>query len=1318
MATIIKLPSSGREPAEPRGSGSNQFNLAFPLSPAQERIWRADQQNPGDPAYNCAFRWSLTGPLDIPVLERAFDEIVCRHEILRATFTQIAVDPVQLIAPSVDLKVDIHDLRSVPESERESEIDRICTEEATRGFDIGTGPLIRVGIVRSEEQRHFLLLTLHLLISDGWSIRVIMGELQKLYSAFSEGRASPLPELSIQYPDYVVWKREGQAERAHGDQLAHWKSKLVSYRRLEVPGDLTPESEFTRNSDIVSLELPRELTDALNALSNRQGGTMFTTVLAACDALLSRYTGETDIAVGSELAGRNRTELEGLVGLFINHVVFRTDASGDPWFPELAERVRDTTWEIFANQDVAFEDVIKARKVDGETCPEPFVHVNFNCYRAYGGSSNYVLEPANIHVVPIPSISQGALYRLNFFMVERESGWRLSIDYNKDLYSRQLALQMLENFQELLVEIAANPERRISEFQLSGLPAYGKSSLLAVAATTPAAAATTAAGDGAADEEFYTLPASVVQERFWLLAKLDPSSPKFHMRATVRLTGSLSQDALERSFQSLVDRHEILRTTFAEEDGGLVQVIASRKKFSLSTVTLAEISAVDREENLQELLHEEARHPFDLEHGPLFRACLFCLQPNDFVLIITTHHIIADGWSQRVVQQELWAMYEALAGNRQPSLAPLSIQYADFAAWQKDWLRSQEANEHLNYWLKQLEGPLRILDFPTDHPPALRVSSNGGIESLSVPADLMQALKQLSRSEGVTMFTLTLACFAILISRCSNQANMVIGSPVANRKPETESLIGPFAGPIPFRFDLSDNPTLHDVLKRVSQVSLEALDHSDLPFEALIKQLRMQSVNGRTAFFQFYFLYQAAFLQPHMLPALTVTPMPTFSVGTPFELQLAMIERPDEVHVNVEYNADLFDPGSIQALLQYYEMLLRAMVSNPNWHVADLAAPAVGESFRGSSNVTAEANRRYEAPRNDDEIKLTEIWQDILNVPQIGVHDNFFELGGHSLLAAQLVSQVKAQFGITIDLSLLMVAPTIEQLTGKLRHSLQKDQSHIVAIREAGVKPPLFCIHGGGGHLLDYRDMIESLPEDQPIYGLRASDVNEAYPETVEELAEQYLLEIQGVQEHGPYQICGLSFGGLVAYEIARKLADKGERVGLIALFDTGNWAYYRNLPAAKMAQFRRTYIIDRLKKYGRNLVQGRFDDLAADARQFVTSRLNAVLWKTSRQVSRLMNRPVPQFVRSSIVVFSAVGQNYSPKPYPGRILLFRAEGRTAEYGDDLTLGWTDIAQDGVVVREVPGSHLSIMRKPQVDHLVRQLTPHLAGAPDGGAPQI
>ncbi|MGJ4940736.1 condensation domain-containing protein [Bradyrhizobium sp. HKCCYLS1011] len=1302
MATIIKLPQLNADIGECLEPANSQVSLVFPLSAAQERVWRADRDNPGDSAYNVAFRWSLKGPLDISIVERAFNEIVARHEILRASFTVIGVDPVQLIAPSAKIDLKFHDVRSLEDCDQQ--VDDLCRTEATRGFEIEAGPLLRVTVIRVEEQHYLLLLTAHLLVADGWSIRVMMDELRQLYRAFSEGQASPLPELVVQYPDYVIWQRERAEDAEREAQLAYWKSSLKNYRRLEVPGDREPPAQPGRDSDIVSRELRRELTDTLNQQSNRRGGTMFVTVLSALCVLLKRYTGRDDIAVGSELAGRNRTELEALVGLFINHVVIRTDVAGDPRFIDLADRVRDAMLEIFANQDVPFEDVIKARAADRDIDPEPFFVVNFNCYRAYGGSSNSVIEPAKIQVTPIPSISQGALYRLNFFMVERESGWRLSIDFNKHYYSREFAQGLLDDFCGLLEQISSGPELRASEFVVSGPQAAQGSPVSETQEPMPS-------NDAA--EEFCTMPASVAQERFWLLARLDPNSAKFHMRATVRLTGSVSTNVLQASFQHLVDRHEILRTTFAEYEGELVQVISARQAFALSVADLTQIADAERESRLQELLQEEARQPFDLERGPLFRACLFVLGTAEAVLLITTHHIIVDGWSQRVIQDELWANYEALAGNRPAHLAPLSIQYADFASWQQDWLKSPEASAHLDHWLTRLKDPLDVVDFPTDRPPAARMTAKGGIESLSLPAELIQDLKRVAKAEGVTMFALSLACFAILLSRYSEQPEMVIGSPVANRSPETEPLIGPFAGPIPFRVDLGSNPTIEEAIAHVSQVYLDALDHADLPFEALLKQLRIRSVDGRTVFFQFYFLYQVAFLQPHQVPGLTVSPMPTFSVGTPFELQLALIERQDELRVNCEYNADLFDPGSIRLILDYYQMLLRTVVSNRRHRITELPAPTVPKRARESIPLAEESTARvFVAPSTEDEIKLAEIWKAILKVPVIGMNDNFFELGGHSLLAAELVTRVQASFGITIDLSLLMVAPTAGQLARKLHEALQTDRPHIVAIRETGNRLPLFCIHGGGGHLLDYRDLIAALPGDVPVYGLRASDAKESCPDSVEDLASQYVREIQAVQPNGPYQICGLSFGGLVAFEIATKFVEMGEAVALIALFDTGNWAHYRNLPAEQLAKFRRKYLNDRLRKYGRNLIHGRFDELWADARLFVTSRLDALLWKVGQDVCRSLGVPVPRFLRSNLVLFSAIGRKYVPRSYPGRLLLFRAEGRTAEYGDDLTLGWSNIAAGGIVVHQVPGNHLSIMRQPQVARLIEQLSPYLASAPE------
>ena len=559
------------------------------------------------------------------------------------------------------------------------------------------------------------------------------------------------------------------------------------------------------------------------------------------------------------------------------------------------------------------------------------------------------------------------------------------------------------------------------------------------------------------------------------------------------------------------------------------------------------------------------------------------------------------------------------------------------------------------------------------------------------------------------MFTLTLACFAILLFRYAQQTDIIIGSPVANRRPETEPLIGPFSGPIALRLDLSGNPTLRDVIRRANDVFMEALDHADLPFETLLGQIRVQRTHGRSLFFQFYFLYQTAFLQPRELPGVTVDPMPAFSVGTPFELQLAMIERPDGVRANVEYNSDLFNPATIKHVLQYYEKLLQALAADPDCRVANLELSPDGASFGKSRTAGPVAPSPYVAPRTDDEVLLADIWRSLLKIPTIGVHDNFFDLGAHSLLAAQLISEVQKKFGVTFDLSTLLIAPTIEQMAQRIKDFSERRQSHLVSLRTSGANPPLFLVHGAGGHLLDYRDMVAAMPEDRPIYGLRASDLNDVdEPETVEQLAAKYLQEIQKIQEHGPYQICGLSFGGLVAYEIARTLADKGEQVGVIGLLDTGNWSHYRNLPPAEMVKFRRAYMVDRLKKYGQNLIRGRFNDISADARQFVVTRFNVLRWKLIRQACRVVNRPVPKAVRSPLVIFTAVGRAFTPKPYPGRLLLFRAEGRTAEYGDDETLGWDGLALEGIAVHHVPGGHLTIMHKPHVYRLVEQLNDYLA----------
>ncbi len=437
------------------------------------------------------------------------------------------------------------------------------------------------------------------------------------------------------------------------------------------------------------------------------------------------------------------------------------------------------------------------------------------------------------------------------------------------------------------------------------------------------------------------MPASIVQQRFFLLASLDPRSASFNMPACVRIAGLLTVEALERSFQFLIDRHETLRTTFEEIDDEIAQIVSPPQPFQLSFTDLSSVSSGQSEASLHSKVLEAAELPFNLEKGPLFRAHLFRLDADHHVLVTVTHHILTDGWSNRVLQDDLWASYAAFSEGRRPQLAPLPLQYSDFSTWQQDWLASPEAQQHTDFWLKQLHGTLPVTNFPLDHPPSAKSAPHGAIETYLLPADLAAALKSFGQSHNVTMFMLMLSAFGALLSRYSGQSDLLVGSPVANRRTETELLIGPFSGPLCLRLDLSGQPAFQELLDRVRDVTLDALGHTDLPFEVLIDHLKAPLERGRKPLFQFYFFYQSAFLKPRHVGPLTITPMPTFSTGTPFEMQLGIIEREEGIRAQLEYNAALYNPETIRKVLENWVSILRAVVARPELPIDSIVLPGL-----------------------------------------------------------------------------------------------------------------------------------------------------------------------------------------------------------------------------------------------------------------------------------------------------------------------------------------------------------------------------------------
>ncbi len=320
----------------------------------------------------------LTGRLNVEALRQALNAIVARHESLRTTFPSVKGRPVQVIAPSLIVVLPIIDLSGFPEIKREAEALRLVAHEAQRTFDLSRGPLMRARLLRLSEEEHIVLLTMHHIVSDAWSMGVLFRELGELYGAFSAERESPLAELPIQYADYAVWQRAWlQGERLE-EQLSYWKEQLAGAPAvLELPTDKPrPAVQSFRGARQFSA-LSKNLSQALNELSRRDGATLFMMLLAAFQALLMRYSGQEDISVGTDVANRNRAETEGLIGFFLNHLVLRTDLSGNPTFRELLGRVREVALEAYAHQDVSFHKLVEALKPERSQSHTPLFQILF-----------------------------------------------------------------------------------------------------------------------------------------------------------------------------------------------------------------------------------------------------------------------------------------------------------------------------------------------------------------------------------------------------------------------------------------------------------------------------------------------------------------------------------------------------------------------------------------------------------------------------------------------------------------------------------------------------------------------------------------------------------------------------------------------------------------------------------------------------------------------------------------------------------------------------------------------------------------------------
>jgi amino acid adenylation domain-containing protein len=1505
-------------------------NGPVPLSFAQQRLWFLDQLEPGLVAYNIPAAVRLLGQVDTAVLNWSLNEIVRRHESLRTTFDSVAGQPVQIIAPSLELSIRIVDLTGISDELRETEAMRLSQEEAQRPFDLIRGPLIRAVLLRLRSEEHVLIVTMHHIISDGWSQDILKKELGALYESGIKAKRSPLPELPIQYADFAQWQRSWLKDDELDRQLAYWRKHLAGAPpSVDLPNDGVRPPQLNYRGATFLFELSPELSDSLTAFSRREGTTLFMTLLAAFKALLFRYTGQSDIVIGTPVANRNREELEGLIGFFVNTLALRTDVSGNPTFRELLHRVRDVSLSAYAHQDLPFELLVEELQPVRDLSRNPLFQIVFDLQSAPAKS----LEMTGLTLQPYEFTAETTRFDLELHFTSTPEGIIGAIVYSTNLFAESTIRLLSERYRMLLEAVVNNPEQQVSRIELltsrernqllfewndplrpspnknipdlfetwatrapekialafgdervtyeelnrranrlahylqtygagaetrigiciersvemivavlgvlkagatyvpldpllpgqrllfmlddaevqlvlsvteseeklpvhqapvilldsdwpliaeqseqnpernimpehlayisytsgsTGIPKgvavphrgvvrlvtrqgyarfgpdevflqfaplafdastfeiwgsllngaqlvlmppgivsladlgralaqfrvttlwltaglfhqmvdeqlealtalkqlfaggdvlspshvrkfidaapscrlingygptenttftcccvidefngsvpigrpiagtqvfildenlelvppgftgelytggdglargyHGRASLTAERFiphpfSTEPGARLYRTGDlvryradgniefiGRADEQvkvrgyrielgevetaiarapevqqvvviardygngdkrlvayvvgnvaveklqktlhstlpdymvpsafvildqlpltpngkvdrlrlpapdevhassdsatprtpveellagiwaevlkvervgvndnffelgghsllvtqlvsraqaqfgaelplklFFesatltaqaaavedalgaesglqappivpvprtgSLPLSFSQQRLWFLYQLEPSTSAYNIPTAVRLTGALDIEALRRTLEELVRRHEILRTYYGMADGKPAQFVGPPPELEIELLDLSDLAASERESRMLDLASEEAGKPFDLTRPPLLRASLVRLGPEEHVLLLNVHHIVSDGWSQGVMVREVGNLYQAFSEGRESPLEELPVQYADFAHWQRHWLTGDVLDQQLAYWRKQLVGDLPVLDLPMDHPRPQVQSFRGATLTMMLPRGLSESLGVICRREGATLFMLLLAAFKALLCRYTGQDELVVGAPIANRNTiETENLIGFFVNTLVLRTDLSGDPPFPELLARLRKVTLEAYAHQDLPFEVLVEDLQPERSLSRNPLFQVMFQLENTPKEELPLPGLTLSPVAVEGAASQFDLSVDVVESDQGLAVTAEYSTDLFEAETIRTLLKRWEILLESIAAAPQQRLSEFSI--IDESERRHIEHTAVA---------------------------------------------------------------------------------------------------------------------------------------------------------------------------------------------------------------------------------------------------------------------------------------------------------------------------------------------------------------------------
>ncbi len=1064
MSTLVTVSKSKNEATTP-GSA-----YAMPATTLQVRLLNLESTVGPDPAWNIAVRFHLVGPLDRERLERALQRLVARHEALRTCLID-GEHVTQYIAEHATLPVEWCDLRVLEEEIQAAEVTRLSLEHAQQLLTLKTAPLFRVRVLRLAEDEHILLWNAHHAICDGWSIGLLAQDFMDGYSDILRG---PEPAKdSLDYGDYAVWLDAQRHTPEYEVYRGHWKRRLRDWTVPPLPTSWRNEIPATAEPEIQSMLLPRRLTDSLAAIAQRHGATFFHAALATFAVLLRSHQESAEVALGTPLSGRDQSELENVVGSFVNYVPLRFQIQGQERFPQFLNSVRALVTDSLEHAQFRFEDMLSDLGRPGAPAAENMLFsAAFICQRDFVRP----IVSAGVALTAIPSVTPGAVRPLTVFMVERPDGWRLSCEVDDRAVSSAAGREILESFQRLLAAIAVHAEETIAllaEHAGFGVAAWKSDSAIFPAMPALVSEATRTAGKELAQAP-RRVPATEFQRRFWQLDGMYPGRAAFHIRIRLELKGPFNMDALIAAVEQIVRQNEILRTTLEEKEGQIWQLIRPDMpidfKFLISGNRASGVRSAAQRAADEAVLDDEGRARFSLTEGPLFRVRVLQLDKECHWLAITLSHGIVDGWSAGVFLEQLQRAYdERVAGLSEPAMRSGQVQFSEYAKTEQSLLHAPEKDRRLAWWAEYLRGIWRPLALPRDLNGAAAIEGDvrAGLEVIPLSANAVLSARQFARESQTTLFAIFGALFQALLFRYSGQRDVLFLTPHANRADDTESILGPLAEPICLTGHVEKDTTFRQLVERFSRESLDAMENA-LPLNVVSPLVDMRVAGGYHPLNQITFFYQRAFVHDMEWHGLKVKSLPDTASVTGSEWQLGIVERDGEIFLEFLYDATRYSSSSSQAVCRHFAQLLTEAIQEPEKALSQIeilsseelkqqsdagsTLPAV-RCLLSQGNVTAADTNSNKTPLPMETIASAEagtqserdmrrIWRHLFQVDDLNSNSDFFDLGGHSLLLARLQIALKKEFKVQLTTADLFRNPTIGTLAAWLERSKAASQKH------------------------------------------------------------------------------------------------------------------------------------------------------------------------------------------------------------------------------------------------------------------------------------